>query len=101
VGYEGEWEKFVERLARDLAPALKRRLYIAQLEKMRRLGPPSEKLVYLYLVLAEPQSYTGIKRSLALGGRTVDRTLMKLRVRGYIAQDEVFLYWVKGRVKDE
>ena len=96
MGYEGEWEEFVDRLARDLAPALKRRLYMVQLERLRSLEPPSDKLVYIYLVLAEPQNYMGIRRSLALGGRTVDRALRRLGVRGYVAQDDMFQYWIKG-----
>ena len=40
MGYEGEWEEFFERLFRDLAPALRRRLYMAQLDKLRGLGLP-------------------------------------------------------------
>ena len=39
MGSEGEWEEFVERLARDLTLALRRRLYVAQLERLRGLGP--------------------------------------------------------------
>jgi len=90
-----EWEGFVEGLARELVSALRRRLYGAHLDRLRGLGAASEKLVYLYLVLAEPQSFTTIRRGLSLGGRTVDRVLRRLRERGYVTQDVRFLYWIE------
>jgi DNA-binding MarR family transcriptional regulator len=90
-----DWEGFVEGLARDLVSALRRRLYGAHLDRLRGLGAPSEKLIYLYLLLAEPQSFTTIRRGLALGGRTVDIALRRLRERGYVTQDIRFLYWIK------
>ena len=100
MGYEGEWEDFVERLARDLAPALRRRFYMAYLERLRGLGPPSDKLVYLYLVVAEPQPFVararvGVWKGLGIGVKTVDRVLKRLRERGYVVQDRKYLYWVE------
>jgi DNA-binding MarR family transcriptional regulator len=96
LGYESEWEEFVERLARNLTPVLKRRLNMAQLERLRRLGPPSDKLVYLYLVRAEPQTFTEIRQGLEIGVKTVDRALRRLRERGYVVQDRKYMYWVEG-----
>ncbi len=90
-----DWDNFVETVARELVSALMRRLYYVHLGRIRVLGVPSEKLVYLYLVLAEPQSFTSIRRSLGLVVKTVDRALRRLRSRGYVAQDSVFLYWVE------
>ena len=58
------------------------------------LRAPSEKLVYLYLILAQPQSFTGIRRGLGLAMRTVDRALRRLRASGCVRQDDVYLYWV-------
>lgn len=40
---------------------------------------PSEKLVYFYLVLAEPQTFTGVRQGLDIGVKTVDRALRRLR----------------------
>jgi DNA-binding MarR family transcriptional regulator len=94
LGFEGEWEEFVERLTRNLVPALRRRLYMAQLERLGGLGPPSEKLVYLYLALSGPQSFTTIRRGLALSIKTIDRAIRSLRDRGFIAQNERYLYWI-------
>ena len=96
LGYKSEWEEFLESLVRDLTPALKRRLYMAKLERLRGLGPPSDKLVYLYLVVAEPQSFVGIWRGLSLSVKTVDRALRRLKEGGYVVQDRTYLYWVEG-----
>ncbi len=90
-----DWDDFVETVARELVSALMRRLYDFHLGRIRVLGAPSEKLVYLFLVLAEPQSFTTIRRGLALGRRTVDRALRRLRGMGYVSQDSVFLYWIE------
>jgi len=95
LGSADDWDDLVEGLARELASVLRRRLYGAHLDRLRGLGAPSEKLVYLYLVLAEPQSFTTVRRGLSLGGRTVDRVLRRLRERGYVTQDVRFLYWIE------
>ena len=85
----------MEGLARELVLALRRRLYGAHLDRLRGLGAPSEKLVYLYIFHTQPQSFTTIRRSLALGVKTVDRALKKLKEGGYIVQDNEFLYWLR------
>jgi hypothetical protein len=97
LGYEGEWEEFVERLARDLAPALRRRMYQVEFERMRRLGPPSEKLVYLYLVQSQPQSFTTMRKGLGIGKKTLARALRSLRGWRLVALDDRFLYWAEEK----
>jgi len=93
-GYGDEWEEFVERLARDLAPALLRQLYGPYLERLRFLGSSSEKLVYLYLLLAQPQSFMTLRRGLEMAEKTLARVLSRLRERRYIIVDRYFLYRV-------
>ena len=85
----------MEGLARELASALRKKFYRAHMVCIRRLGAPSEKLVYLYIFHTQPQSFTTIRRSLALGVKTVDRALKKLKEGGYIVQDNEFLYWLR------
>jgi len=97
LGYEGEWEEFVERLARDLAPALRRRLYQTQFERMLKLGPPSEKLVYLYLVQSQPQSFSTMRRGLGISKKTLARAIRTLRRWRFVVLDERFLYWTEER----
>ena len=95
MGDRDEWEEFVERLVQDLAPALRRRLYRAQFERMLRLRPPSEKLVYLYLVESQPQSFITMRKSLGLGKATLSRALESLRRWRLVTLDERFLYWTE------
>lgn len=89
-----EWDEFMEALTRELVLALRRRLYDFHFGRIRLLGAHSEKLVYLFLVLAEPQSFTSIRRSLSLAVKTVDRALRRLKASGCVMQDDVYLYWV-------
>ena len=77
------------------------RLYGFHLVRVRMLRAPSEKLVYLYLILAQPQSFTGIRKGLGLAMRTVDRALRRLRASGCVRQDEVYLYWVAEAVSGD
>jgi len=90
----GDWDAFVEDLAEELAPALRRRLYDAHLRRLRRLRSTGEKLVYLFLVVAQPQTFTSIRRALSLSRDTVDRALRRLLEAGFVYQDERYLYWV-------
>lgn len=93
-GFGDEWEEFAERLARELAPALKRSFYGVHLERIGVMRTPSEKLVYLYLVLSQPQSFTSIRRALSLSRKTVDVALKRLVTAGFVVQDERYLYWI-------
>ena len=95
MGYVGEWEEFVERLAQDLAPALRRRMYREQFERMLELRSSSEKLVYLFLVESQPQSFTAMRKSLGIGRATLSRTLERLREWGLVAMDDRLLYWTE------
>ena len=67
MGSAGEWSLLVESLAQGLVPALRRRLYQGHLDRMATIRSYSEKLVYLYVVLAD---------------------------RGFLVLDDRFLYWV-------
>ena len=87
-----EWEELVETLAQDLVPSLQRRLYGAHLGRIRRLRSSSEKLIYLYLLLAQPQSFITIGRALSLGERTIDRALKRLLELDYMVLDDRYLY---------
>jgi DNA-binding MarR family transcriptional regulator len=95
MSYMGEYEKFVERLAQDLASALRRRMYRAQFERMLGLRSSSEKLVYFYLVESQPQSFTTMRKSLGISKATLSRALQRLRGWRLVALDERFLYWIE------
>jgi len=58
------------------------------------MAAPSEKLVYLYLLVSQPQSFTTIRRAMALNRETVDRALRRLLDHGHVELDDRYMYWV-------
>lgn len=90
----GELSRLVEGLVDELQTALWIRRYGDHMERMRSLSRPAEKLVYLFLVFSEPQSFTTIRRALSLSSRTVDRVLRILLDRDFVTLDLNYLYWV-------
>jgi len=81
-------------IAITLSRDLKRQLYPRKhFSRLRSLDSPAEKLVYLFLLLAQPQTFTSIRRLLGLGNKTVARCLKKLVDLRLIVLDENFLYW--------
>lgn len=90
----GELNRLVEGLADELQTALWIRRYGEHMERLRSLSRPSEKLIYLFLVQSEPQSFTTIRRSLSLSSGTVDRAVRRLLELGCVVLDEAYLYWV-------
>ena len=92
MGSGSEWEELVDAIAQQLVQSLHRRLYKDHLDRVRGLKAPSEKLIYLYLLLAQPQSFTTTRRALSLGERTVDRSLKRLLEKECIVLDDRYLY---------
>ncbi len=88
---EEEYE-LVEVLSRELARDFSWRLWTPHFERVRLLRAPSVKLVYLYLALNGPQAFTVIRRTLALGSRTVDKALKELLATGFVLLDDVYMY---------
>jgi len=64
------------------------------MDRVRAMSAPSEKLVYLYLIQSQPQSFTTIQRALSLSSRTVDQAIRKLMEHGHVTLDKTYLYWV-------
>ena len=91
---EATWNDLVKSLGKDLAYSLKEELYWAHYQRLRSQEATSEKLVYLHLLRSQPQTFSGILRSLDLSSYTVDQALRRLRVRGHVVQDQSYLYWV-------
>lgn len=91
---EDESSEIIERIADELQAALWIRRYGDHMERLRSLPRPSEKLIYLFLLQSEPQSFTTIRRSLSLSSGTVDKAARRLLGLGYVVLDETYLYWV-------
>lgn len=66
----------------------------AALRNVRALGSNTEKLVYIFLCISQPQTFSGIRRTLGVSKATLPRTLRKLIEKGLVAEEN-FLYWVK------
>ena len=93
-GYDPEWESLVEGLARDLGPAILRRVMGQHLDRIVDLNSPSEKLIYLYLLVSQPQSFTTLRRGLGISRDTLGKTLGRLSGIGLVTCDIRFLYWI-------
>jgi len=87
---ERAWEELVE----ELSSALRFRRYHEHIGRLGSQGAPSEKLVYLFLALSQPQGFTAIRRALVLSRKTVDVALRRLIDRRHVLVDERYLYWV-------
>jgi len=55
----------------------------------------SVKTVYLFLVLAAPLGFRGIRRCLGVSSSTLDVALKRLLALGFVEQDLGYLYWVR------
>lgn len=94
MGRVNGWEDVQERLALELARSVRRELYLPYVECLKRLRAPSAKLVYLYLALFQPQSFSGLRRGLGLHENTVLKALRGLQEDGLAVRDGEFLWWV-------
>ena len=68
--------------------------YRFHVERIRSMSAYSEKLVYLYLMVSQPQSFITIRRAMAISRTTLDRTLKRLLDHGHVELDDAYLYWV-------
>jgi hypothetical protein len=88
-------EQAIAEIAETLAVELKKLLYPREyFEKMRQLKTLAEKLVYLYILLTQPQTFSGVKQGLGICKASAAKALQKLERMGLIAQDSYFLYWI-------
>jgi DNA-binding MarR family transcriptional regulator len=70
------------------------------LKRLAELSTHSEKLVFLFLCISQPQTFTGIRRTLKMDKATLSRTLKKLHHRGLITIGTDFLYWINFKALD-
>ena len=68
--------------------------------RMREIGASSEKLVYIYLALFQPQTSLSIRHGTGLHRNTLSDALNSLRKAGYVVLDEGSLWWTKPRKGD-
>jgi len=86
--------ELVEELVKALMWEVKRRLQPRRaLQNLKRLKTPSEKLIYLYLYYNQPQTFTGMRKTLDISKKTLAKALKKLLDESLITIDKEYLYW--------
>jgi len=69
---------------------------------VRKVARPTEKLLYLYIALFQPQTFSTLRRGLDLHENTIVRALKSLSEDGHITQDERYFWWNDGHTdRDE
>jgi DNA-binding MarR family transcriptional regulator len=80
-------------VAEELATRIKRRYYMEYVDVVRKVAKPAEKLLYLYIALFQPQTFSTLRRGLGLHENTIVRALKALSKEGHITQDERYFWW--------
>ena len=94
-GEAEDWEKaLLDHVAAELADKIRHEYYIPYIITMRTLSSPSEKLIYLYLTLFQPQTLRTLRRGLGLHENTVLKALRRLKDGGHIERDDEFFWWI-------
>jgi DNA-binding MarR family transcriptional regulator len=68
--------------------------YRLHVDRIRSMSAYSEKLVYLFLLVSQPQSFITIRRAMDMSRSSLDRALRRLMENGYVELDETYMYWV-------
>ena len=89
-----DWEDVVSRHAIDLLGKVGLESELMHYKRVKILGAPSAKLVYIFIRHHQPQSLASIRRTLGIGSNSVLRALRELTRLGFIVRDEEFLYWM-------
>jgi CRP-like cAMP-binding protein len=99
---EAPSDELITEIADELARELKRLIHPGVcFSNMRELSGPTEKLVYLYIWLMQPQTFAGIRRSLNLCKASLARVLRRLEERGLIVREGFFLYTIDKGLGDD
>jgi hypothetical protein len=99
-GEAKDWEKaLLDQVATQFADKVRHEYYIPYIATMRTLSSPSEKLVYLYLALFQPQTLRTLRRGLGLHENTVIKALRRLKEGGHIERDDEFFWWITSSDK--
>jgi len=86
-------DDLVTEVAFELARELKRLMHLREcLSQISALSNSTDKLVYMYIWLTQPQTFASIRRSLNLSKATLARSLRRLEEKGLIAREGLILY---------
>ena len=91
-GFEG-WDDLVNGIVEGVVSSIKREYFMGYVNHMREIGAASEKLVYIYLALFQPQTSLSLRRGTGLHRNTLSEALSSLQRAGYVRLDEGALWW--------
>jgi hypothetical protein len=86
-------DELVSEVALELAKEVKRFIYPMEcFSQMSALNNSTDKLVYIYVWLTQPQTFASVRRSLNLSKATLARSLRRLEQKGLIVREGLILY---------
>jgi hypothetical protein len=86
-------DELVSEVAFELAKEVKRFMYPREcFSQMLALSNSTDKLVYVYVWLTQPQTFASVRRSLNLSKATLARSLRRLEQKGLIVREGLILY---------
>jgi len=89
------YDEVVRGVVDGLVDAVRREYYMGYVGRLREIGAPSAKVVYVYLAFFQPQVALSIRRGTGLGRNTLHDALKMLKEGGYIIEDEKGLFWTR------
>ncbi len=87
------WDDVTQRIVEGVVASVRREYFMGYISRMREIGASSEKLVYIYLALFQPQTALSIRYGTGLHRNTVSEALGTLREHGYVRLDAGALWW--------
>jgi hypothetical protein len=94
---DGGWDDITRRIVDGVVASIRREYFMGYVSRMRELGASSEKLVYMYLALFQPQTILSIRYGTGLHRNTVSDALGQLVENEYVVEDEKGLLWTTAR----
>jgi len=87
------WDDVTRRIVDGVVASIRREYFMGYVGRMREIGASSEKLVYIYLALFQPQTSLSIRHGTGLHRNTLSDALSSLQKAGYVMLDEGALWW--------
>lgn len=94
------WDDVTRSIVDGVVASIRREYFMGYIGKMREIGASSEKLVYIYLALFQPQTSLSIRHGTGLHRNTLSDALSRLREEGYVRLDDGALWWTNPRELD-
>jgi hypothetical protein len=91
------WDDVTRGIVDGVVASIRREYFMGYVGRMRKIGASSEKLVYIYLALFQPQTSLSLRHGTGLHRNTLSDALNHLRETGYVQLDDGALWWTTLR----